>query len=60
MSARCAWVCLGCAWVAGVQYKVSSLHVTFPTRQDWKALGSQGFLQRMGMQYHWQNKGYKT
>lgn len=53
-------MCLGCAGGEGLQYKVSSLHVTFPTQQDWKALSSHGFLQRMGMQYHWQNQGYNT
>jgi predicted N-acyltransferase len=39
-------------------HKVSSLHVTFPTREDWEALGAAGFLQRSGQQYHWENRGY--
>jgi predicted N-acyltransferase len=39
-------------------HKVSSLHVTFPTREDWEQLGAAGFLQRSGQQYHWENRGY--
>src|SRR5437762_6695279 len=39
-------------------HKVSSLHVTFPTRGDWECLGAAGFLQRSGQQYHWENRGY--
>src|SRR5689334_20222115 len=38
--------------------KVSSLHVTFPRREEWEALGAAGFLQRTGQQYHWENDGY--
>ena len=39
---------------------VSSLHVTFPTGEEWAALGSMGFQQRRGIQYHWENRGYDT
>jgi len=39
-------------------HKVSSLHVTFPTRGEWEQLGDAGFLQRSGQQYHWENRGY--
>lgn len=42
------------------QFKVSSLHVTFPTEEEWKKMGDVGFLQRVGMQYHWLNHGYKS
>ncbi|MCI0468320.1 MAG: GNAT family N-acetyltransferase [Beijerinckiaceae bacterium] len=38
--------------------KASSLHVTFPTQPEWKKLGSCGFLQRTGQQFHFLNKGY--
>jgi predicted N-acyltransferase len=41
-------------------HKVSSLHVTFPARADWEALGAAGFLQRQGQQYHWENRGYAS
>ncbi len=40
------------------QHKVSSLHVTFPTRREFEAFGAAGFLQRIGQQYHWLNEGY--
>ena len=36
----------------------SSIHVTFPTRTEWDALGRNGFLQRTGQQFHFINKGY--
>jgi predicted N-acyltransferase len=39
---------------------VSSLHVTFPTREDWDAMGEAGLLQRQDMQYVWRNGGYAT
>lgn len=39
---------------------VSSLHINFPTETEWTRLGAQGFMQRTGQQFHWQNRGYKT
>ncbi len=39
---------------------VSSLHVNFPTRDDWTAMGEAGLLQRQDMQYVWRNEGYAT
>jgi len=39
---------------------VSSLHVNFPTRHDWTAMGEAGLLQRQDMQYVWRNGGYAT
>ncbi|MBU4041083.1 MAG: GNAT family N-acetyltransferase [Alphaproteobacteria bacterium] len=39
---------------------VSSLHVNFPTRDDWDAMGEAGLLQRQDMQYVWRNAGYAT
>ncbi len=38
--------------------EASSIHVTFPTRGEWDALGRNGFLQRTGQQFHFINKGY--
>jgi uncharacterized protein len=38
----------------------SSLHVTFPTREEWELAGSFGFLQRNDQQFHWQNEGYES
>eukprot|EP00897_Mesotaenium_endlicherianum_P006065 jgi/Mesen1/5487/ME000276S04616 len=42
------------------QFRVSSLHVTFPTESEWQQLGKLGFLRRTGMQYHWLNRNYST
>jgi len=39
---------------------VSSLHVNFPIRDDWNAMGEAGLLQRQDMQYVWRNGGYAT
>jgi uncharacterized protein len=36
----------------------SSTHVTFCTEEEWRGLGAAGWLQRLGMQYHWDNQGY--
>jgi len=45
--------------VAG-QAGISSIHVTFPTQADWELLGAAGWLQRVGHQFHWENRGYAT
>lgn len=37
----------------------SSVHVTFCTEEEWQALGEVGWLQRLGLQFHWHNQGYK-
>ncbi|HYC74131.1 GNAT family N-acetyltransferase [Brevundimonas sp.] len=39
---------------------VSSLHVNFPIRDDWAAMGEAGLLQRQDMQYVWRNGGYQS
>ena len=40
--------------------EASSLHVTFPTREEWELAGSLGFLQRNDQQFHWRNEGYES
>uniref|UniRef100_A0A7N0U6H5 Acyl-CoA N-acyltransferase n=1 Tax=Kalanchoe fedtschenkoi TaxID=63787 RepID=A0A7N0U6H5_KALFE len=40
--------------------QVSSLHITFPSESEWIRLKSKGFMQRVGMQYHWKNRDYKN
>lgn len=40
--------------------QVSSLHITFPTKEEWEKVSQFGFLQRIGMQYHWKNRDYKS
>ncbi|WP_424811267.1 GNAT family N-acetyltransferase [Roseococcus sp. YIM B11640] len=37
----------------------SSVHVTFCTEEEWTALGDAGWLQRIGLQFHWQNQAYR-
>ena len=38
---------------------LSSVHVTFCQEDEWNELGEAGWLRRMGMQFHWENEGYK-
>ena len=37
----------------------SSVHATFCTEAEWRALGDAGWLQRLGTQFHWINPGYR-
>jgi predicted N-acyltransferase len=39
---------------------LSSVHVTFCTEAEWQGLGEAGWLQRIGMQFHWDNQGYSS
>jgi predicted N-acyltransferase len=41
-------------------YRVSSLHVTFPPEDQWRRMGEAGFLLRTAKQFHWRNQGYET
>jgi hypothetical protein len=52
------------ALLAGAQelarrLKASSLHITFPTQDEWQRLGS-GLLQRTDQQFVWENRGYAS
>jgi len=38
----------------------SSVHVTFMTEAEWRALGGHGFLMRTDQQFHWENAGFAT
>ena len=40
--------------------EVSSLHINFPTSEEWDRLGEFGLLLRSGEQFHWVNRGYRT
>ncbi|GAU44665.1 hypothetical protein TSUD_204440 [Trifolium subterraneum] len=40
--------------------QLSSLHVTFPSQNEWHKFSQKGFLPRIGMQYHWTNRNYKN
>jgi uncharacterized protein len=39
-------------------HDLSSVHVTFCSHEEWQGLGEAGWLQRTGMQFHWENEGY--
>ena len=43
---------------ACASHKLSSVHVTFCTHDEWAGLGDAGWLQRIGTQFHWENEGY--
>jgi hypothetical protein len=38
----------------------SGVHATFCTQAEYAALGEAGWLQRLGMQFHWYNAGYAS
>jgi predicted N-acyltransferase len=37
---------------------LSSVHATFCTEAEWTALAEAGWLQRIGVQFHWHNENY--
>lgn len=37
----------------------SSAHVTFCTATEWDEFGQIGWLQRLGLQFHWENQNYR-
>lgn len=39
---------------------LSSAHVLFPIEEDAALLEQNGLARRFGVQFHWENKGYKT
>lgn len=39
---------------------LSSVHVTFLTKEPWERLGAAGFLQRTDQQFHFSNPGFAT
>ena len=39
---------------------LSSVHVNFCRPEEWNSLGNCGWLQRLGMQFHWHNENYTT
>lgn len=38
---------------------VSSFHCLFPCKEQMEALAAQGLMIRSGLQFHWQNRGYR-
>ena len=39
---------------------VSSFHITFMTREEWRLAGELGYLKRTDQQFHWRNRDYAT
>ena len=39
---------------------LSSVHVTFCTKHEHELMGMAGWIQRVGRQFHWQNRDYTT
>ncbi|MBN34302.1 MAG: GNAT family N-acetyltransferase [Rhodospirillaceae bacterium] len=37
---------------------VSSAHINFATQDEWEQMGELGYLQRTGVQFHWDNHDY--
>lgn len=50
----------GASLTLAQQRRASSVHITFPTEDEWTRLGAAGWLRRIGMQYHWTNEGYRS
>jgi predicted N-acyltransferase len=44
----------------GRSLRVSSVHVTFPTAEEWRDAGEEGFLLRADQQFIWRNRGYSV
>ncbi|MGK2922745.1 MAG: GNAT family N-acetyltransferase [Methyloceanibacter sp.] len=42
------------------EHGVSSLHITFMARDEWRLAGELGYLQRTDQQFHWRNENYDT
>jgi predicted N-acyltransferase len=40
--------------------ELSSAHITFLTEEETLTLAQQGWMPRIGEQYHWHNQGYRT
>ena len=43
----------------GEKLGVSSVHITFTSREQYKLMGESGFLQRTHNQFHWLNNSYQ-
>ena len=42
------------------QHELSSAHVLFSLAEESETLADDGFLPRLGIQFHWKNEGYAT
>ncbi len=44
---------------AADQLEVSSAHATFVNEHEWRLFTDAGWVPRMGLQFHWHNRGYR-
>jgi len=52
---------LGAALIQAAQkLGCSGVHATFCTADEWSELGQAGWLQRLGLQFHWDNQNYQS
>lgn len=51
---------LGAGAAAVEHLNCSSLHLTFPIEEEWRAAGQTGYLLRTDRQFHWVNRGYAS
>ncbi len=42
------------------QHRISSVHITFPTQEEYELFGELDFLQRRRVQYHWENQDFDS
>ena len=42
------------------RHRISSVHITFCTDEEWRLGGQLGLLQRTDQQFHWINRGYDS
>ncbi|MCB1768457.1 MAG: N-acetyltransferase [Candidatus Competibacteraceae bacterium] len=54
-----AWAMVEFALEESRRYGLSSIHWLFPPPGDLKPMQEQGFLTRLGCQFHWDNRGYR-
>ena len=40
--------------------QASSVHITFVPQDDWRLMGSRGWLRRTDTQFHWHNQNYRN
>jgi len=43
---------------ANQELRTSSVHLTFCREREWHELGQAGWLQRLGLQFHWENRSF--
>ena len=58
--AACESILLQAAIQVTDRLGLSSLNITFLTREEWELAGDLGYLKRTDQQFHWRNEGYSS